>query len=252
MQHSVTRSGSDERSLSQVTARESSLLRTRGPTFVRESRDNCFMRLYLSSYQLGDHPEAFTGLVRGRGRGWVIMNAFDAADPEVRRQETERQVSNLAGVGLAARELDLRANDAESLSAKFGQPDFLWVRGGNVFTLRAALARSGADALIANQLRADELVYAGFSAGACVLAPSLLGLEESDSTEDALSMYGAVEFDGLSILDRPFVPHLGSPDHPESEALTRVAAAYAQEGKPYWGLRDGQALVVDGSSVVLL
>jgi dipeptidase E len=180
------------------------------------------------------------------------MNAFDAADPEMRRQETDRQISNLAGIGLAARELDLRANDAESLAAKFGQPDFLWVRGGNVFTLRAALARSGADALIADRLRADELVYAGFSAGACVLAPSLLGLEECDSTEDAMSMYGAVEFNGLSILDRPFVPHLRSPDHPESEALTRVAAVYAQEGKPYWGLRDGHALVVDGSSVVLL
>ena len=34
---------------------------------------------------------------------------------------------------------------------------------------------------------------------------------------------------------------------PECEALTRVAAAYTQERKPYWALRDGQALVVDGS-----
>ena len=65
-------------------------------------------------------------------------------------------------------------------------------------------------------------------------------------------MYGTVEFDGLSILDRPFVPHLGSPEHPESEALTRVAAAYDQVGKAYWGLRDGQALVVDGNGAVLL
>lgn len=70
-----------------------------------------------------------------------------------------------------------------------------------------------AAALVTDQLRADELVYAGFSAGACVLAPSLLGFEECDSTEDALSMYGAVELDGLSVLERPFVPHLGSPDH---------------------------------------
>lgn len=36
----------------------------RVPTFVRESRNNAYMRLYLSSYQLGDHPEAFTDLVR--------------------------------------------------------------------------------------------------------------------------------------------------------------------------------------------
>lgn len=207
------------------------------------------MRLYLSSYQLGDHPEVFTRMVGGSKCGWVIMNAFDGADPEIRRLETERQVKNLAGVGLAARELDLRGHDPESLAAKIGQPDFLWVRGGNVFTLRAALAQSGADALITDRLEADALVYAGFSAGGCVLAPTLLGLEECDSTEDALSMYGAIQFEGLDILDRPFVPHLGSPEHPESEVLTRVAAAYTREGQPYWGLRDGQALVVDGSSV---
>ncbi|MHA7304707.1 Type 1 glutamine amidotransferase-like domain-containing protein [Arthrobacter sp. TMN-49] len=219
---------------------------------VHDSWENGSMRLYLSSYQLGDHPEAFTRLVRGSGLGWVIMNALDGAGPEMRRRETERQVENLAALGLTAQELDLRAHDAESLYATFGQPDFLWVRGGNVFTLRAAMARSGADTLIADRLRGDALVYAGFSAGGCVLAPSLLGLEECDPTEDASSVYGTVEFDGLNILDRPFVPHLGSSAHPETEALTRVAAAYAQEGKPYWALRDGQALVVDGSRVALL
>ncbi|ALE91977.1 hypothetical protein AOC05_05925 [Arthrobacter alpinus] len=210
------------------------------------------MRLYLSSYQLGAHPEAFTGLVRGRKRGWLIMNAFDGVDPEIRRIETKRQLVNLAGIGLTAQELDLRAHDADSLSVEFGQPDFIWVRGGNVFTLRAALARSGANALIVDRLRADALVYAGFSAGGCVLAPSLSGLEECDPTGDALSLYGAVEFDGLNILDRPFVPHLGSSDHPELEILTQVAATCAQDGKQYWALRDGQALVVDGSSVSLL
>lgn len=209
------------------------------------------MRLYLSSYQLGDHPDAFTDLVRGKKSGWVIMNAFDGAAPEVRRRETERQIDNLAGIGLTAHELDLRAYDAGSLSMQFGRPDFVWARGGNVFTLRAALARSGADALIVDRLRSDALVYAGFSAGGCVLAPSLLGLEKCDSTDDALSLYGAVEFAGLNILDRPFVPHLGSSAHPEREILTQVAAAYAHEGQEYWALRDGQALVVDGSSVVL-
>ncbi|AIY00024.1 hypothetical protein ART_0425 [Arthrobacter sp. PAMC 25486] len=65
-------------------------------------------------------------------------------------------------------------------------------------------------------------------------------------------MYGTVEFDGLHILDRPFIPHLGSSDHPENKILTQVAAAYARQGEPYWALRDGQALVVDGGSIALL
>ena len=183
------------------------------------------MRLYLSSYQLGDHPEVFTGMVRGPRRGWVIMNAFDGAHPEVRRLETERQMVNLEGIGLAARELDLREHDAGSLSVKFGRPDFLWVRGGNVFMLRAALARSGADALIADRLRADELVYAGFSAG-YASSPRACGASKSVTQR------------------RMPCPCMGS------EALTRVAAAYLQERRPFWALRDGQALVVNGNSVV--
>ncbi|ALE94102.1 hypothetical protein AOC05_08280 [Arthrobacter alpinus] len=210
------------------------------------------MRHYLSSYELSDRPEAFTSLVRGKRNGWIIMNAFDGAAPETRRIETERQCTNLASIGLTAHELDLRLYDAESLSVKFEQPDLVWVRGGNVFTLRAAMARSGVDAIIVDRLRADALVYAGFSAGGCVLAPSLLGLEECDSTNDALLQYGAVKYEGLNILDRPFAPHLGTSDHPEREILTQVGAAYAHDGKQYWALRDGQALVVDGSSVELL
>jgi dipeptidase E len=206
------------------------------------------MRLYLSSYQLGDRPAAFKDLVRGSGRGWVIMNALDGVDPERRRSETQRQIENLAEIGLEACELDLRLHDARSLAAAFGQPDFLWVRGGNVFTLRAALARSGADTLIAERIRSDALVYGGFSAGGCVLAPSLSGLEECDSTEEAQALYGITEFAGLGILDRPFVPHLHSPNHLESDALARVAANYDRSGQPYWALRDGQVLIIHGGS----
>jgi len=207
------------------------------------------MRLYLSSYQLGDRPAAFKDLVRGRGQGWVIMNALDGVGPERRRSETQRQIENLAEIGLEACELDLRMYDARSLAEAFGRPDFLWVRGGNVFTLRAVLARSGADTLIAERIRSDALVYGGFSAGGCVLAPSLFGLEECDSTEEAQALYGFTVFAGLGILDRPFVPHLHSPDHPESEVLARVAANYDRIGQPYWALRDGQVLIIDDGTV---
>jgi dipeptidase E len=207
------------------------------------------MRLYLSSYQLGDRPAAFKDLVRRRGRGWVITNALDGVEPKRRRSETQRQIENLAEIGLHACELDLRMHDARSLAVAFGQPDFLWVRGGNVFTLRAALARSGADTLIAERIRSDALVYGGFSAGGCVLAPSLSGLEACDSTEEARALYGFTEFEGLGILDRPIVPHLHSPDHPESEILARVAANYDRSGQPYWALRDGQVLLVEGGTI---
>lgn len=191
-------------------------------------------------------------MVRGKKRGWVIMNAFDGVDPQLRRVDTHQQLSALAGIGLTTHEFDLRSHNAESLAAEFGDPDFVWVRGGNVFTLRGALARSGADALIVDRLRTDSLVYAGFSAGGCVLAPSLQGLEKCDPTGDALELHGAATFDGLNILDRPFVPHLGTSNHPEREILTQVAATYTQNDKQYWALQDGQALVIDGNRVELI
>ena len=206
------------------------------------------MRLYLSSYQLGAHPEVLAQLVRGDRRGWVVANALDGLDEDRRRNDTGRQIEALAAIGLRAVDLDLRDHDPASIRAVFGSPDFVWVRGGNVFTLRMAFARSGLDRVVVEGLAADRFVYAGFSAGPCVLAPSLSGLELCDSTETCRASYGDVRYDGLGVLDRPVVPHLDSPHHPETDLLSRVAAAYETQGQPYWALSDGQALVIDGSA----
>ena len=94
------------------------------------------MRLYLSSYQLGAHPEVLARLVQGDRRGWVVANALDGLDEDRRRNDTERQIEALAALGLRAVDLDLREHDPASIRTVFGSPDFVWVRGGNVFTLR--------------------------------------------------------------------------------------------------------------------
>lgn len=206
------------------------------------------MRLYLSSYQLDAHPKVLAQLVRGERRGWVVANALDGLDEERRRTDTQRQIEVLAGLGLSSVDLDLRQHDPASIRTVFGHPDFVWVRGGNVFTLRMALARSGLDRVLVEGLAADRFAYAGFSAGPCVLAPSLSGLELCDPPEMCRAVYGDVRFDGLGVLDRPVVPHLDSPKHPETALLARVAAGYEIEGQPYWALSDGQALVIDGSA----
>lgn len=204
------------------------------------------MRLYLSSYQLGDHPEAFSAMVDGDRHGWVVMNALDGLDEKRRTADLSVQIANLASIGLTAHNFDLRHCDPSNVANQFGAPDFVWVRGGNVFTLRAALSASGLDAVLVQRLREDAIVYAGFSAGACVLAPSLDGLELCDSPATAAKVYGNVRVDGLEILDRPVVPHLHSPQHPETDVLGVVASQYDGAGQPYWALRDGQALITTG------
>ena len=204
------------------------------------------MRLYLSSYRLGEHGEHLRAMVRGAGRGHVIMNALDGGDEARRQKDVRHQIRSLAEIGLEATDLDLREHTPVSIDEAVGETDFLWVRGGNVFTLRMALARSGMDAVIRDGLSRDRFVYAGFSAGPCVLAPSLEGLEHCDPVEQCLAAYGEVRHDGLGVLDRPVVPHLDSPGHPETGLLGEVASRYAADGTPFCGLRDGQVLLVDG------
>ena len=80
-----------------------------------------------------------------------------------------------------------------------------------------------------------------------MLAPRLDGLEAVDPPGVVTRVYGdEPRRDGLGLLDYAIVPHVDSPDHPESEACGRVAERYRAEGLPHRVLRDGQVLVIDG------
>ncbi len=111
-----------------------------------------------------------------------------------------------------------------------------------------ALADSGADEALVTLLQRDQVAYGGYSAGACVLGPDLTELERVD---DPTAVVAPVTT-GLGLLDRPFVPHVRSPDHPESVLCDEVAAAYAARGQAHWALRDGEVLLVDGAAVEVL
>jgi dipeptidase E len=210
------------------------------------------VRLFLSSFRLGDRADVLVDLVRraaGAATVAVIANACDVADPERRAAAVENELEALAGLGLEPHELDLRDYRAGTgtLERDVGGLGALWVRGGNAFVLRYAMAISGADRMVPRLLAEDALVYAGYSAGPCVLAPSLHGLELCDSPGDVRETYGAEPvWEGLGVLDRPFVPHLDSPGHPETELVALVAERYRRDGLDFWALRDGQAVVVDG------
>lgn len=214
------------------------------------------MRLYLSSYRNGDHPELLLDLVGRGGRSAagariaVIANGIDAEDADVRLSGVAGEFERLGALGLDPVEVDLRdffGGPPEDVRAVLAGFPAVWLRGGNVFVLRAALALSSADTALGNLLRGDALVHAGYSAGACVLAPSLHGLEHCDDVTAVSRTYGTEPvLEGLGLLDRALVPHVDSPGHPESVALGEVAAAYRAAGIPHLTLRDGQALVVDG------
>ncbi|SOD62823.1 dipeptidase E [Streptomyces zhaozhouensis] len=210
--------------------------------------------MYLSSWRTGDHPERLLALLDspGTARVAVIAQAVDALPPAARRAAVEREIDALTALGLRPVELDLRAyfdQPPERVAAVLARFPMVWVRGGNVFVLRHALARSGADRALTALLRRDAVVYAGYSAGVCVLAPGLHGLEQCDDPSAVTAAYRASpRFDGLALLDYVVVPHVASPGHPESEVLSALADRYREQGVAHRPLRDGQAIVISGDS----
>ncbi|MGC0419413.1 Type 1 glutamine amidotransferase-like domain-containing protein [Embleya sp. AB8] len=213
------------------------------------------MRLYLSSFGVGDHSARLLALFE-RAEGAevaVVVNAIDERPAAVRALGVEQESDAMRALGLRPTEVDLRAyfdRPAAEVAAVLGRFAAVWVRGGNVFLLRHALARSGADTVLVDLLRRDAIVYAGYSAGACVLAPSLRGLERCDDADVVTALYGdPVCWDGLAVLDHAVVPHFDTPGHPESEVLGRVVAEYRASGVPHRTLRDDQVLVHDGDRV---
>lgn len=204
---------------------------------------------------MGRCPERLLDLTQGGRRAAVIANATDVYPPEGRAEGVARELAALTGLGFEPTELDLRAHfddrrvDSRNVEEELKRYDLVWIRGGDVFSLRYSLKRSGADTALAELLADDVVAYGGYSAGICVLAPSLRGLEGVDDPAWLKSLYKAEPvWEGLGLLSYRIVPHVGSPDHPENERCEQVANRYLAAGTPFRTLRDGDVIVIDGDT----
>ena len=197
---------------------------------------------------MGNKPGEMLPLIGSNKRTAIIMNAQDAKAPENRRERLQQEIDGLAGLGLQPEELDLRNffNEPDQLKTIIGQYGYIWVRGGNVFLLRRALRQSGFDQIITELLKDDQVAYGGFSAGVCILAPSLDGIELVDPTDELAEGYdSSIIWDGLGILDYAVAPHYKS-DHPESADIDKCVEYFKENKIPHKTLRDGEAIVIDG------
>lgn len=204
------------------------------------------MRLYLSSFRLGNAPERLVALVGENRRAAVILNACDtmaAADRELR---VRQEIAALEGLGLAAEEVDLRAYAGApgALAERLAGYGLVWVRGGNTFVLRRAMRQSGMDEVLRELLERDALVYGGFSAAAAVLGPSLRGVELVD--DPAAAGEAETDWESLGVLPYCVAPHYRS-DHPESAAVEELIRYYIDHAMLFRALRDGQVIVVEGA-----
>jgi hypothetical protein len=115
---------------------------------LRRLEKGTSVRMYLSSHRLGDHPEQLLTLLHTPRPVAVIANALDAAPAEIRAHGVHDELAalrdlGLTDLGLTAEELDLRdyVADHQRLADTVTGYQLVWLRGGNAFVLRYALAR---------------------------------------------------------------------------------------------------------------
>ncbi len=205
------------------------------------------MRLYLSSFRNGNKPSELLALLRGGSATAVIFNANDLAPRDVRTEALAEECDRLEKIGLNPTELDLRDyfGSSDDLTEALSRFDLLWVRGGNTFVLRRAFRQSGADRAITQLLRRDAIAYGGYSAGVCVMAPTLRGLDLVDDADAVPDGYEPlIIWEGLGLLPYAVAPHFRS-EHPESAEIERVVAFYIDHHIPFVALRDGEAIVIN-------
>ncbi len=202
------------------------------------------MKLYLSSYKLGDQSQQLVSWLPNK-RIALISNALDfATDLERKEQSRQRDVAELRGIGLDPGEIDLRSyfGKKDELETALSQFDGIWLRGGNTFVLRRAMAYSGLDLLL-QSLATTDFVYGGYSAGACVAAPTLRGIDLADDPEITPNGYQPeIIWDGLNFVPYCIAPHYDS-DHPESALIQRSIQYFIDHQIHFVALRDGDVLL---------
>lgn len=208
------------------------------------------MRLYLSSFRNGNKPEELLRLLGTGRRTALIANSMDFLDEPVRSESVGQEVDRLKSIGLEPTEVDLRQyfGKPEELKEILSTFDLIWARGGNAFILRRAFKQSGADTAIPELLAEDKVAYGGYSAGICILSPSLKGFELVDEPYAIPDGYDPeVLWDCLGIVPYAIAPHYKS-DHPESAAIDKSVEYLIDHHIPFIALRDGEVIVIEGKA----
>jgi dipeptidase E len=201
------------------------------------------MKLYLSSMDFGDSPIKLAELLGDNKHAALSLNAADFYGDEGRATYLRRFQDDLALLGITSEELDLRKyfgkkDELENHLKKFG---LIWTSGGNTFILRSAMKESGLDEILPRLLKDNSVVYGGFSAGACVVCPTLRGIELADDPNEIPPSYpSTIVWDGIGLIDYHIVPHFQS----AVGEIDEVVAYYEKQNMKYKTLRDGEVIIV--------
>ena len=203
------------------------------------------MKLYLSSYKIGEKTEELKKWIYINGNKiCLIPNARDIyPDSERKTIGIQADVDELTELGFDVTVLSLKDyfNNKEELLNRLTEFKAFYVIGGNVFVLRQAMHLSGFDEYLKTIEDKPDYLYAGYSAGICVLAKDMHGLELCDNPN--INPYGIdTIWNGLGYFDYIFLPHYKS-NHKETELIDASVEYCDSNNIRYKTLRDGDVVL---------
>jgi dipeptidase E len=106
------------------------------------------------------------------------------------------------------------------------------------------MKQSGLDQILINKVNDPYFVYAGYSAAACVIGPTLHGYELVDDPCIIPKGYSnGIIWEGLALVPYSIFPHYKS-DHPESALVEKEVQYRIDHNMPYKTIRDGEVIVI--------
>lgn len=187
----------------------------------------------------------------------IISNALDSIGLDDQLAFTRSQFDPdeyFASHGFDPSLIDLRRyiGRQEALRSMLLRHKVIWVLGGNAFLLRRAMRESGFDTIV-GELLANGMVYAGWSAGACVVGDSLRAVSIMDEPEASAPGYltDEVIWEGLALVPFAILPHYKS-DHPEAPQAAQAVDWAVKQQVPFRALRDGDVIIVENGGAPTL
>lgn len=118
--------------------------------------------------------------------------------------------------------------------------DLIFVSGGNTFYLAYRLHETGMAEKLKTYIKNDG-VYAGSSAGSCILCDNLDPIKAADDP----SLVPKI-MPGLGLVDEAIVPHADSEKHKES--VQEIISGYQNLNKEIIRIGNREVLIIDGES----
>lgn len=210
------------------------------------------MKLYLSSYKLGNKKDELKEWIKEHNNKICLIPNSRDIYPESERKTLGIQVDvqELTDLGFNVTVISLKDyfNKKEQLIERLQEFNAFYVIGGNVFALRQAMYLSGFDDYLKTIKDNENYLYAGYSAGICVLAKDLHGLDVCDIP--TINPYGIdTIWNGLGYFDYIFLPHYKS-DHKETKLIDDSVEYCNKNNIKYKTLRDGDVIIGDTSKEI--